>query len=89
MSLLKIFRKVRDVGLALLRVFVGIVWGLFKRYVAAVIGIGIIALFVAVYDWVSSENFPSVEVLVIDACEPDGCKWQRAKGQYGDKEEVF
>ena len=65
-----------DVGLALVGGFVGIVWGLFKRYVAAVIGIGIIALVVAVYDWVSSENFPSVEVLVIDACEPDGCKWQ-------------
>ena len=32
-------------------------------------------LVVGAYDWVSSENFP-VEVLVIDACEPDGCKWQ-------------
>ena len=88
--MLKVIRKVMDFVLALVGVIVGIVWGTFKRYVAAAIGFGLIALAVASYTWVSSEYFPSVEVLVVDACSPDGCEWQTmGEDAFADREYIW
>lgn len=90
MSIFNVIRKIKDVALTLVGIIFGIVQGLLRRLLIALIGFGLIALAVAGYNWVSSEYFSTVEVLVVDACTPVGCKWKDMdEDSFGDLQSIW
>lgn len=69
---------------------IGLVSGLFLRFVACALFIGAISVAVKAYRWIANEYFPSREVLVIGSCSQTDCEW-RSEGRefFGDEQRVW